>query len=261
MAFLWRYYLSPFQVGLWNSIKRFRSYLKYFFHLAVLSRQSRVSSISFSFGNPRPCLDDFSDNSGELGYHYFYQDLHVAQLIAKNAPERHIDIGSRIDGFVANVATFRAIEIFDIRPCPYQISNVTFTQLDLMSPIPDSFKSVTDSISCLHSIEHFGLGRYSDPVDFEGHVKGLDGIFQILKPGGRFYFSTPIGPQRIEFNAHRIFAISTLLDLFKDQYELVSFSYVDDKNIFHPAHVLSDTDIAENLNCSYGCGIFELLKL
>jgi hypothetical protein len=35
--------------------------------------------------------------------------------IHKLNPVRHIDIGSRIDGFVANVAAFRKIEVLDVR--------------------------------------------------------------------------------------------------------------------------------------------------
>ena len=31
----------------------------------------------------------------------------------------------------------------------------------------------TDSLSCLHAIEHFGLGRYTDPIDINIHIKGL----------------------------------------------------------------------------------------
>ena len=30
--------------------------------------------------------------------------------------KRHVDIGSRLDGFVAHVASFREIEVLDIRP-------------------------------------------------------------------------------------------------------------------------------------------------
>ena len=41
----------------------------------------------------------------------------------------------------------------------------------------------SDSISCLHAIEHFGLGRYGDPVDVLGHVKALDNIRKALTPG------------------------------------------------------------------------------
>jgi len=39
--------------------------------------------------------------------HYFHQDLLVAGKIFKNNPIKHVDIGSRMDGFIAHVASFR----------------------------------------------------------------------------------------------------------------------------------------------------------
>lgn len=71
--------------------------------------------------------------------------------------------------------------------------------------LPAGMVNYCDSISSLHAIEHFGLGRYGDPIDYFGYLKALQNIAKIVKTGGTFYFSVPIGPQRIEFNAHRVF--------------------------------------------------------
>ena len=62
-----------------------------------------------------PCLEDKVFNSKIINASYFYQDLFIAKQIYLKKPVRHIDIGSRIDGFVAHVATFREIEVFDLR--------------------------------------------------------------------------------------------------------------------------------------------------
>ena len=79
----------------------------------------------------------------------------VAKLIYENNPKRHIDIASRIDGFVAHVASYRKIEVFDLRPLPKsEHENIIFRQVDFMEQ-KDLGKS--DSVSCLHAIEHFGL--------------------------------------------------------------------------------------------------------
>ena len=56
-------------------------------------------------------LSDYDDQAGSSSGHYFHQDLFVSQLIFSSNPENHIDIGSRIDGFVAHVASFRNIKI------------------------------------------------------------------------------------------------------------------------------------------------------
>lgn len=207
-----------------------------------------------------PALEDRFDTAGSTPLHYFFLDLHVAGLIHKNNPSHHVDIGSRLDGFVAHVASFRNIEVFDFRPLDVAIPNVTFTQADLTRP-DFPFDEYCDSVSCLHAIEHFGLGRYGDPIDAEGHLKGFNNIYKLLKSGGRFYFATPIGNQRIEFDAHRVFSINYLLSLIDRKYDIVSFSYIDDENTYFPDHKLSHDDLETNLHCRYGCGIFELRKL
>ena len=40
-----------------------------------------------------------------------------------------------------------------------------------------------DSVSCLHALEHFGLGRYGDPVDPDGHLKGFRNLRRIVQGG------------------------------------------------------------------------------
>lgn len=151
-----------------------------------------------------PCLHDAGEESGVSNTEYFSQDLHVAQKIFSTAPERHVDIGSRLDGFVAHVASFRDIEVFDIRKNTSEINGIIFNQLDLMSP-GQQYKNYCDSISCLHALEHFGLGRYGDEVDTSGYIKGLDAISSMLKTGGVMYLSVPVGISKVMFNAHRIF--------------------------------------------------------
>jgi SAM-dependent methyltransferase len=191
--------------------------------------------------------------------HYFHQDLLIAQKIFQSNPTRHIDIGSRIDGFVAHVAAFRRIEVFDIRPLRSTVANIVFTQADLMK-LPPEMEQCCDSASSLHAIEHFGLGRYGDPIDVDGHLKAIQNIHSMLKPSGKFYFSVPIGKQRIEFNAHRVFSIKYLLGIFKGKFRVSNFHYVDDQGALFRDAVLTEDVIANDFNCLYGCGIFELSK-
>ncbi len=122
-----------------------------------------------------------------------------------------------IDGFVAHVASFREIEVFDVRPVSTQIPNVTFKQANLMAR--ESIEPLIagggycDSLSCLHVLEHFGLGRYGDPIDPNGYKTGFANLASLLRPGARFYLSTPIGKERVEFNANWVFAPATILRL------------------------------------------------
>jgi SAM-dependent methyltransferase len=161
-----------------------------------------------------PCLSDRYDEAGTIKDEYFWQDLIVAREIYKANPERHVDIGSRLDGFVAHIASFRECEVFDVRPVNAEVPGVIFRQADLMDPASLSFLGIggyCDSLSCLHAIEHFGLGRYGDPIAVLGYQQGISNMTRLLKPGGIFYLATPIGQERVEFNANWVFDPRTIV--------------------------------------------------
>ena len=239
------------------SLKKYRELKK---DRKKILRQAKESDIKFPITKLWPCYSDKDDDAGSLSLHYFFQDLFVAQRIFSNAPVRHVDIGSRIDGFVAHVASFRKVEVFDIRPLETEIPNVTFKQLDIMNKDGIEKNSIL-SLSCLHALEHFGLGRYGDPINFEGFKIGFDNITDLLQKDGKFYFSVPIGQQRIEFHAHRVFSISYLLEMITPHYQIDMFSFVNDQNNFHQNITLTKDLIENNCGCKYGCGIFELTKI
>jgi hypothetical protein len=204
-------------------------------------------------------LSDWEDQAGTAKGHYFHQDLLVAQFIYQNKPNRHIDIGSRIDGFVAHVAAFRAIEVMDVRALePVGHPNITFLQADLMQEMSEH-QSITDSISCLHALEHFGLGRYGDPLDPEGHHKGFVNLIKMLQSGGSLYVSFPIGRQNeVHFNAHRVFHPRDILNWPTGEYtlELKRFDLVDDEGKLH-----TEVDLnSYQPNLNYGCGIYTFKK-
>lgn len=228
--------------------------------LQTLKSQEKGAARKFPFGKLYPCLDDKFSDSGSAKGHYFHQDLLVARRIFTNRPHLHVDVGSRLDGFVAHVASFRPIEVIDIRPLSNQIANVQFLQADFMAPLDDRLREYCDSLSCLHALEHFGLGRYGDPVKYDGYLLGLQNLYRVLKPGGKLYFSVPIGPQRIEFNAHRVFSMNYLLELFEGKYRIDQFSFVDDRGDLHEGVPLCEGSIKTNFGCVYGCGILEMTK-
>lgn len=227
-------------------------------NLEELKKQKGTDD-TFLLGNLYPILNEREEQGGVMKGAYFHQDLHVAKLIYQAKPKKHLDIGSRTDGFVAHVASFREIEIIDYRSIQSNVKNITFRQADLMK-LPEDLVGYCDSISSLHAIEHFGLGRYGDPVDYYGHLKAIKNITKILKKEGIFYFSVPIGLQRIEFNAHRIFSIKYLIDVLSNDYKINSFSLVDDKGDFFENVELSEKNINSNFGCNHGCAIFTLMK-
>lgn len=202
-------------------------------------------------------LTDYTDTAGTARGHYYHQDLLVANLIFKAEPKRHIDIGSRIDGFVAHVAAFREIEVFDIRKLDEsRHANIKFVQRDLMDP---NFSETSDSVSCLHAVEHFGLGRYGDPIDPNGHLSGVANITRMVEPGGTLYISFPIGlSDAVHFNAHRVFHPKSILDWdgIKNEMTLTRFDWVDAAGQINLNAQIDDAVDA----VKYGCGIYTFEK-
>jgi len=208
----------------------------------------------FHWAGSLPILDEWNDRSGSLGA-YFHQDQMVARWIHEAVPRRHLDVGSRIDGFIGHLAVFREVEVLDIRPQDGATHNVRFHQVDLMAELSEEWIECTDSLSCLHTIEHFGLGRYGDAIDPNGHLKGLEQLKRMARPGGVLYLSTPIGPQRVEFNAHRVFAARTVVDWFTDGWKIERFAVIDDGNRVHEAVDWTSREVESHFGCQLGVGI------
>lgn len=207
-----------------------------------------------------PILRDWQDSAGVASGAYFHQDLLVARKIFEARPTRHVDVGSRIDGFVAHVSVFREIELLDIRPVEAAVRNIRFFQADMMRDEPQ-LVAITDSLSCLHALEHFGLGRYGDPIDPDGHLRGFRTLVRMLKQGGTLYLSFPVGAKVVEFNAHRVFDAAEVLSWpGSEQLELLEFSLVDDEGALREVAVTSPFS-AHTLSgaCAgivHGCGIY-----
>ena len=224
---------------------------RYIFDIIEWKKQS--GKINFLF----PIINEFNDQSGTAKGHYFHQDLLVAQYIYANNPKKHIDVGSRVDGFVAHVASFREIEIYDVRELKSDHPNIIFKQHDFMNK--NNVKQ-TDSVSCLHTLEHFGLGRYNDPINVKGFEIGLENLINLVEKNGLLYISFPVGKQdEIHFNAHRVFHPKSILnfEIVKKRLELINFDCIDDKGDLHKSVSLDYA--SEKYN--FGCGIYTFRKL
>lgn len=204
-----------------------------------------------------PCLIDKYAEGGSAKSEYFIQDLFVARKIFEKKPVLHYDLGSRVDGFISNVATFTTVKVFDIRPINSTIENLEFEQLDIMNSNSE-YNDIADSLSCLHTIEHFGLGRYGDTVDINGFEKGLTNLIKLLKPKGRLYLSTPIGQKKIVFNAHRISNPIEITNLAKlNNLKLIDFAYIKNDELFYSNSHDNHKSILERLiSEKYVLGIF-----
>lgn len=165
-----------------------------------------------------PIMGDKYALAGGTG-NYFWQDLWAARRIIRSGVREHFDIGSRLDGFIAHLlAADVDVTMIDIREFPGGKIEHLHTIVDdatTLQQIPD--ESI-ESMSALCSLEHFGLGRYGDTVDPEGCFKCFANIQRKIRAGGRLYISVPIGRERVEFNAHRVFFVSTIVECFSSMY-------------------------------------------
>lgn len=100
-----------------------------------------------------------------------------------------------------------------------------------------------ESLSALCSVEHFGLGRYGDPIAPNAWEQALRSFSRVLKPGGRLYFSVPIGQiSKVCFNAHRVFHPSLIIETL-DSLQLLEFGYIEGFDVIR-------TMWRENVDCA-----------
>jgi hypothetical protein len=239
----------------YTALKGFR---RYWTDYRQIQRLNGEAGSPWTIKPSYPCLTDFYGASGSTRDHYFHQDLLVAQKIFRNQPRKHVDFGSRIDGFVAHVASFRELEVLDYRDLSTVIPNVRFRRCDLLQ-LPPEFHQYCDSLSCLHVLEHVGLGRYGDRIDLRGDVKALENLAKMLIPDGTLYLSVPFGVERIEYNAHRIFGLPTICRLIEPLFEAMEFSVVNDEGELQVSADLN-TFSRQPDRYRYALAIFELRK-
>jgi hypothetical protein len=240
---------------------RFLLNLKLIFPFILNFLKFKIKSLNhknFKYVTMNAQLFDHKSNAGDVNTHYFWQDLIVAAKINELKIKFHNDIGSRIDGFIAHLSASNIqTNIFDIRRLDYKIPNVKFTQLDLMKKIPKELEESCNSLSCLHTLEHFGLGRYGDTIDLDGYILGLNQMKKLVKSNGYFFLSVPVGRQRVEFNAHRIFDPNHILALLKNDFDLLEFILIDDSY-----RITYHKEIKKKIcnHLKYSCGIFFFKK-
>jgi hypothetical protein len=206
-----------------------------------------------------PCLHDWYEEAGSTQSEYFWQDLIVARMIFEAAPVKHVDVGSRIDGFVSHVACFRELEVLDVRPVTRPIPGISFRQVDLTRP-EGLHPGYCDSLSCLHALEHFGLGRYGDKIDPKGLERGLANLSSLLSEAGVLYLSIPIGQERVEFNANRVCNPETILGFARGKsLFLTSLTLVTHDGATVEIGI-DDPTFVELAKQRYALGIFRFIK-
>lgn len=237
-------------LDLWYRLRGLPQFLR---NLVQYRKAAGPEALKIELGEITPCLADRFKSAGSAKGHYFWQDLEVARLIFDRGVRNHVDVGSRVDGFIAHLLPFCSVTYVDIRPLNIEARNLKSVSGSLLG-LPFDSGSV-QSLSCLHVIEHVGLGRYGDPVDPGGHIKAAAELVRVLAPGGTLVLSTPVGRERVCFDAHRVFSPATIVRLF-GELELKQFGLIDDRG----EGLQWGASLDDANACGYGCGVFILKK-
>lgn len=185
---------------------------------------------------------------------YFYHLAWAARVLAATKPMTHVDISSHLD-FSAILSAFVPVRFYDYHALPARLDALTCGQADLKR-LPFDSDTLT-SISCLHVIEHVGLGRYGDPLDPDGDLKAFAELRRVLTLGGQLLVAVPVGRPRVEFNAHRVYSTAQVLDALRGL-TLKEFALIPDRPEDGALIRQAPLDLADRQE--FGCGCFWLVK-
>jgi len=198
-----------------------------------------------------PYLGDKTTYTG-FDAHYIYHPAWAARVVKKIDPAFHIDISSTLH-FCTQLSAFIPVRFYDYRPAMLELDNLISEKADLTNLFFDS--NSIETLSCMHTVEHIGLGRYGDPIDPSGDLRAINELKRVVKPGGSLLFVVPVGKPMIVFNGNRIYSALAVEKAF-DGFTLEDFSLVTDDSRF-----LQGADLKEADRQKYGCGCFWFKKI
>jgi SAM-dependent methyltransferase len=232
------------------------AYLKFPFILNSFLRfkaKDKKQRFSLPFSDVYPCLFENTPYT-RFDTHYVYHTAWAARKVQEINNNEHVDISSSLY-FSGIVSAFKKVKFYDYRPAHLNLSNLESNTADLLGL---SFATASiSSLSCMHTVEHVGLGRYGDPIDPDGDIKAAKELSRVVSPGGSLLFVVPVGKPRIQFNAHRIYSYGMVKELFPE-FEIREFSLIPD-NALDQGMIYNATP-AEADEQRYGCGCFWFIK-
>lgn len=186
--------------------------------------------------------------------HYFYHPAWAARVLHETKPKKHVDISSKLS-FAGYMSAFIPVEYCEFTKPDVQLDNLTVKKVDI-SKLP--FENCTiESLSCMHVVEHIGLGRYGDNIDVDGDIKACKELIRVLLHGGHLLFVVPISHNpRIEFNAHRVYAYDMVLEIFQEL-KLKEFAIIPDDS---KKGLIRNANYEQFKNQRYACGCFHFQK-
>lgn len=184
-----------------------------------------------------PCVGDnvavVQIGDREYEYAYVVKKFQEYAIKGKNV----LDVGSAGSVIPTILASLdNNVTCVDVREWPIKWPNLKFVKGDLLESDGLFPRQSFDVITCISTVEHFGLGRYGDTEDPEGDIKDLAKLKGCLKPGGLMVLTTPFGRPTVAFPAHRIYNKSRFMKLvsgFKIL-DMAFFGPIDDPGVFRP---------------------------
>lgn len=200
-----------------------------------------------------PVLNEDTENTAiHFTFDYLCHTGWAARQLAKFKPQEHVDFGSYVYFAGLCSAWVPRFTFLDVRPIHVPLDNLFCGRADLTKLL---FKDeMFTSISCLHTLEHIGLGRYGDTVDAQGDIKAANELMRVLAHGGHLLMVLPLDARpRVVFNAHRLYGFKHVIQLFY-QLRLQEFTLI------HGDQITKDADpklveVANEAN-STGCFVF-----
>lgn len=204
-----------------------------------------------------PLLFEYDNSGSSPNPFYFSFEDWCSKYIYKHRPEIHYDIGGRIDGFISRLLTFgQKVKMVDYRPINIKLEGLEFLQGDVTKTLNNIGTNIM-SLSCLGCVESFGLGRWGDDVDPLAWEKGLKNMQEVMAEGGYLYIAVPIGKERLEFNARRVFSPQTIIDTL-EKMQLVEFCIANpEKFVVEKSDNLDFYNNYDGSNQIIGCFLFE----
>lgn len=206
--------------------------------------------LEMNFSEIYPCLKDKTETT-PFDRHYVYHPAWAARILAQTKPEYHIDISS-ILSFGSIVSAFIPIKFCDYRPADLELENYESGKADLKNL--DFPNESVPSLSCMHTIEHIGLGRYGDEIDPRGDITAINEIQRVVKKEGDILFVTPLGKPMIQFNGQRVYSKEQIIEYFS-QCDLIEFSIIPDQG-----PMIKEPDQNTIHSQKYACGCFWFKK-
>lgn len=202
-----------------------------------------------------PCLSDDTPKTN-FDTHYTYHVAWAIRKILSSPPAAHCDVSSSLS-FCTAICSVVPTMFIDYRPAPIHLEQLTCMRGDLSDNSQWADRQYA-SLSCMHVVEHIGLGRYGDPLDIHGDTTAMRNLMQSVAENGRLLFVVPVGTPQIYFNAHRVYSARWIADFFKPDFQLREF-YLIPGPIEMPPLLNCELEYADTLE--YACGCFEFVKV